>query len=678
MAQATPGFRLSRQQEQAWIAQQGSISALNVCCAFAVSKVGFEGSVIRACLDKVVAEHEILRTVFERRQGIKLPFQVILPSVAPVWQEQDFSALNSDARETQLVELLDSEFRRVFDLEHGPVLAAHWVKTADNQGVLVLCGPAVILDFESLKILARQLFDHLGSNSAEHEILQYADVSEWQSELQRSEDEHAEHARQHWQSVVTKPFSLPLEKSAHDPFASSTIEIGIETALIEEIAARFSQSIEDVLFAGWQTAVFRWTAQPFPVLSRSFSGRTYEEVTQSIGPYAKSLPVEGRFDADYTFEEIVSRAAQSREEALAAEDYYPSLGDSRDEVRFQFLDLDGASRVGAVEFRVADSRVLQDAFRVRLTCLKQADGLKLQLDYDNTRFSRFAAESMAKSFSALIRSACRNPEIPVARLNCLSEERASVILNDWNRTEKKFPREARFEKLFELQARLTPDRPAVACSGRQLTYRSLDLDSNRLARHLRGAGVTTNSLVGLFLDPSIEVMTCVLAIMKAGGAYVALNPESPTVRLQHHLRSVGCLIAGKRLLPQIPADFAGRVIVVEDENWKSQDSTTLSTIATSEDLAYVIYTSGSTGIPKGVGVRHRNLVNYSTFICDRLALKPREALNFATVSTLAADLGNTCIFPALISGGCVHIVPYEIATDAERFAKYNDCMPSTF
>src|SRR6185436_9404221 len=167
-------------------------------------------------------------------------------------------------------------------------------------------------------------------------------------------------------------------------------------------------------------------------------------------------------------------------------------------------------------------------------------------------------------------------------------------------------------------------------------------------------------------------MLAVLAILKAGGAYVPLNPDNPPARLKQQLEGVAALITETKLAGQMPP-FSGSILALDGDRqlWANEPKLNPAPKTTPESLMYVIYTSGSTGVPKGVGVRHRNVVNYSHFVTQKLQLnKYPEGLQFATVSTLGADLGNTCIYPSLISGGCLHIIGYETATDGVRFGEY--------
>jgi amino acid adenylation domain-containing protein len=231
--------------------------------------------------------------------------------------------------------------------------------------------------------------------------------------------------------------------------------------------------------------------------------------------------------------------------------------------------------------------------------------------------------------------------------------------------------------LFEEQAERVPDRVAVRCGEVAFTYRELNERANQLGHYLRRLGVGPDRPVGLCLERSAETMVAVLGILKAGGAYVPLNPDNPPARLLQQLSGAAAVITESKLAGQIPAvvgqECPTHTIVLDRDQqaWGNEPKTNPAANASPDNLVYVIYTSGSTGVPKGVAVRHRNLVNYADFIVKRLDLSEHpDGLQFATVSTLGADLGNTCIYPSLISGGTLHIIAYETSTDARALAEY--------
>lgn len=244
------------------------------------------------------------------------------------------------------------------------------------------------------------------------------------------------------------------------------------------------------------------------------------------------------------------------------------------------------------------------------------------------------------------------------------------MLCEWNFAPGEFPDRC-FHQLFEEQASRTPDAPAAASEGRQLTYRELNERANQLAHHLRELGLGPEKCAALYLERSLEVVVGLLAILKAGGAYVALDPAFPADRLAFMLEDAGpaVVLTQAGLRPQLPPTQAGVFSLDDDWTRLAASSTENPNSGVGpEHPVYVIYTSGSTGRPKGVVVEHRNLVNYVCGIVRRLGLPP--GLRYATVSTFAADLGHTVVFPPLITGGALHVIGLDRISEPVPLAEY--------
>jgi amino acid adenylation domain-containing protein len=224
-------------------------------------------------------------------------------------------------------------------------------------------------------------------------------------------------------------------------------------------------------------------------------------------------------------------------------------------------------------------------------------------------------------------------------------------------------------ELIEAQARRTPHSPAVAFEGASLTYAELERRAARLAAHLGRLGAGPDARVGLFVERSLEMVVGILAILKAGAAYVPMDTAYPPERLAFMLSDAGVelLLTQASLLAKLPL-CAAQFVRVDEFDWAGAQVAAPEPRVGAENLAYVIYTSGSTGRPKGVGIEHRNIVNYVLGVAERLRLEP--GMRHATVSTIAADLGNTVIFPALATGGCLHVVSQERAESQALLSDY--------
>ena len=235
--------------------------------------------------------------------------------------------------------------------------------------------------------------------------------------------------------------------------------------------------------------------------------------------------------------------------------------------------------------------------------------------------------------------------------------------------------------MFEDQARLTPERPAVVCAGDMLTYAELNARANQIARFIRSHGAG-GRCVALLVDRSTAMIVGLLGILKAGSAYVPLMAGTPPARIQRQLAETGApmVLTESALQADVPVRDGAIVACLDRdrEAFGCQPVDDVPRLGASSELAYVMYTSGSTGVPKGVAVTHDNLVNYVRFIARTVGRRPvtdAPSLSFATVSTLAADLGNTSIFPCLATGGTLHIIEAATTLDGNRFAAYVDVHP---
>ena len=681
----TAGFRLSAQQERVWAHQQVSEG----CACAAVCAIEIDGTVelpkLRDALDHVVRRHEILRTVFHRQSGLKVPFQVIREMVEPSWgtaSSTNWESLRDEARSSR------------FDLENGPTLKAQLVELSSQRSLLVLSLPLLCADRRSLKNLVAELGREYASVSAGEDPMQYADVVEWQNELLESEDTRA--GRDFWRdSLRGRDFSglgslsLPFEsKSVAGKFDPKISAFPVDTTVLsklEGVGKKQNVSVPDFLLSCWALLFSRLMGREAITVGCDFDGRKYQELEDALGVFAKTLPIEILIEPDRPFDVVLQQVQRSLSEASKWQESFAwnkveGLQDATSlllPIDFEYCEVQGKKSYGDLSFKFAGIVTDLERSKLKLLAVRSESGLTLEFHYDSARFEQAAIERIAGYFQTLLASAVAAPETVVSRLPLLPESERHQLLVDWNQTATSYPQDRCLHQLFEAQAARTPDRLALVSGEQQLTYRQWNEQANQLAHYLRTLGVGPDALVGLCIDRSTSMMVALLAILKAGGAYVALNPDNPKPRLAQQLSGAVALITENKLLAQMP-EFSGKTLSIDRDQklWSSQPVTNPDTKTTPDSLVYVIYTSGSTGVPKGVGVRHRNLVNYSHFITQRLGLdKHPEGLSFATVSTIAADLGNTCIYPSMISGGSLHVIAYEVSTDPERLAAYTQKHP---
>jgi amino acid adenylation domain-containing protein len=669
---ATAGFWLSPQQKHVRSLQNDGRAYRSVCLLLIESDGSCDD--MTSAVERLVARHEILRTIYVRQPGMTYPFQVVLEKAAAAIELLDWKGISETERPSKLNDLFVAAQVRSLGPEGMPVVTANVVALTTNRYAIVLSLPAMAADRSSLNILAQELEQvACGTHTAsESEPVRYVQFSQWQNDLLEGTDGNAGEGFAFWNQHSGEDQLLPVpnERKQAGDFSPQlhACELDPNTLRqVRDLAAKENASEADVFLAAWQSLLWRLTGQPSFKVGVVFDGREYDELRAAIGLLAKTIPISARFDGDFRFREVVEHVRTTMSEAAAWQEYYApeaGVGTEPSVVFEQAKSVDSSA--------IKRLFCSNDSYKLKLSVVQRSGNVALEFHYDGSRFSHDFIERVAGYFQRLLTAATAEPETEVSRLPLLDDDEKRKLIHDWNQTSVDYASDKTFHALFEAQAAKTPERLAVRFQEDVLTYQQLNERANQLARFLRESGVGSGSLVGLCAERSVNVMVALLAILKAGGAYVPLNPDNPKSRSSHQLSGVVALITEHPLLSNLP-EFAGKTICLDRDAqvWANQSRENPLPNTNSGGIAYVIFTSGSTGVPKGVAVRHRNLVNYSCFIADRLRLSEfPDGLNFGTVSTIGADLGNTCIFPALISGGCVHVVSYDDSTDPQRFAQY--------
>src|SRR6266536_514555 len=672
------GFWLSPQQKFTWTIEQEvlRLSSRAVCL------VALHGSLdvdrLRDSLRELVSRHEILRTVFRRQTGMKVPFQVVLESCDFGWQHEDLSTSAEQQLGSRVHELFQTERTSTESLETAPVLKARLLSVAADRFHLILSVPSLCADDCSLQILVNELGTiYARQQNRLGEPFRYVQFAQWQLDLLESDEEDARKAKDLWGKRQFTPIEvgLPSEKKSEQPFLPEVHSLHIGTDLSTKI---LNSNSSGVLVSGWEILLARLSGQTAFSIGLQADGREYEELENAVGCFARTLPIPAEIENTFSFSDVLGQTIQTVHDAVAVQEYFAPevIGIHEDLVSYCYRDLGTKQTFDGVGFTLERIHVVSEPYKLRLVAVRrqseQGQELEFEFHYDSSRFERSSVECMAGYYVNLLTAALANPATAIARLPLLSESERQQLLVEWNQTASEYPKAECLHQLFEQQAEKTPEQLAVRCGEQTFTYRALNQAANQLAHYLRKHGIGPDRPVGLCLDRSAETMMAVLAILKAGGAYVPLNADNPPARLKQQLEGAAALITEAKLAAQMP-EFAGTTILLDrdQKQWANEPKKNPASNTNPESLVYVIYTSGSTGVPKGVAVRHRNLVNYAHCIAQKLELeKYPEGLQFATVSTLGADLGNTCIYPSLISGGCLHIVSYEMATDPHRMAEY--------
>lgn len=669
----TSGFQLSPQQKHLWLLGTQESAFHATVAVLLEGKLAVES--LKSALQAVVSRHEILRTTFERRPGMKVPVQVVQANLPPAWQQLDLQSVPAAQQKARVEEVFKQESRRAFALDRGPVLRATLLSLAGDKNVLILALPSLCADSATLRNMVREISEFYASHSSSEEVFQYADFSAWQNELmQQEDDDDAKAGKQYWADLLSgfvTAVKLPFEVKPAQAGVFQPESISFDTPA--QLPAQYANDPAAFYAACWQVLQWRLTGQTGVVVGYLCDGRNHEEVAGAMGLFARSLPIPHEFDGSRTFASVAQDLQKTRSNAYEQQDYL-ALDETTQDLPVSFVAEELPARYSAnnIGFSILKQESSNQRFHVQLRCVVTSGSVALELNYDPQYFSRSAAEAVAKSLAVLMNSAAQTPSVPIADLSIMDDGERQKVVSEFNQTAADYPRDKCIHYLFEEQAAKTPNQPALRFGENSLTYAELNARANQLANLLRASGVKQDVAVGLCLDRSAEMIVALLGIVKAGGAYVPLIPDNPKARLSHQLSETKApvLITEKKFLASLP-EFSGKIICLDRDTDLLSHQTRVNPehINSPENTVYVIYTSGSTGVPKGVAVSHANLVNYSHFICTKMNAND-QALNFATVSTLGADLGNTSIFPSLISGGCLHVIGYETGMAGNLFGEY--------
>ncbi len=431
------GFWLSPQQERLFLATREGASA-NAIALIDATQFGSEQQV-RDALQAAVNANEILRTVFRRMPGVKVPFQVVLPEAGIRWE-----SVAGDPEH-----FIQAARAQTFDLENGPLVHAKWI-TGAAAPKLLLVMPAVLCDAASLQLLVQKF----GSAAVpDEEAVTYVQFSQWQREFANADDEDAQAAKAYWETANSKLNAPPLPsvKASDAPFQLASVSFSLTADRVNRIAA-FGE-VESFLFAAWRVFLWRITAQQDGAIAVYAAGRQYDELRDLIGCVGKTIPVSLGIAAEARFSEVVQSGESTLQEALRWQDYYTGKLDSA-YAAFEYLDHSGTAGIHKLE-------ACGEPFALKLWARRTREALALELQYDAARLNTQTVTAWANYFERMLAAAIDNPDQLVTALPLLSEEDLQEITTAWNQTAAEYPRQSCFQQLFEAQAAQTPERVAV-------------------------------------------------------------------------------------------------------------------------------------------------------------------------------------------------------------------------
>ncbi|MCY1045102.1 amino acid adenylation domain-containing protein [Corallococcus sp. bb12-1] len=652
------GYPLSAEQRRLW-ATGGPSGTQRVR-----AELRLTGPLRLDALERALAEtgqrYEVLRTHLSRLAGMSTPLQAVaelsvglhrgVPPPEPVTQTPEEGPLRCTVHSE------DAQHHRL------------WLEL-----------PALCMDPFALRDLTTALGRAYAGEQGPDEPLQYIDYADWQREFLAGEDkaEAAAYWRQLAESLPA-PTTLPYERKegARAPTSFQVLEAEVaDTGPLRALAGRFSVELDTLTHAAFQALLWRLTGRGPVVSTLRVDGRAYEQLEGALGTFARSLPVVTTIPTDYRLVDLLERLRQThaahRKHAIAFDaDAYPSLVPSAAQApcAFRFVSWPDEEHAGT-RFHLERLEAHEDVAGLMLAVTDDGHRLALRLEYDAGRFEEADMRRLLQTYRVLLDELVAHPEARLGTLRLLDAEEERRVVHTWNATALSVEGGCVHEH-FATVAASQPDAIALVCEGVRLTFREANRRANQIAAHLRAIGVATGDAVGLCMPRSVDAIVALLGILKAGAAYVPLDPELPAKRLVFILENTRASVAvtTAELEGRLEGFTGTRVRLDADAaDLTSRSDADPSLPLDPEHVAYVLYTSGSSGQPKGVMVRHRGLTNLGAAL--------EQAIYRGRGPRLAVGLNASLAFDASVKqliqvcqGHTLHVLTDRIRLDGKALA----------
>ena len=667
---------LSADQYRVWFLHQltPDLVHFNINFAFRV-KGEFDPAVFKRSLNAVVGRHEALRTTFVCHGDMpQLAIRDTLALEVPVHDLRDMPAAEREEQARRAMQVLSLQ---PFSLSQGPLLRATIYRVEDAQWLVLFTIHHIVADYDSLKIITRDVFHFYNrergtvqAGALEPLPVQYADYAWWQNERMKA----GEYLKQlaYWKEqlggeipVLRMPMDRPRQAVVANRGAIVRHDFGRElTARLQQLSKDNGVTLFITLYSAYQVLLQRYTGQDDIHIGTPITTRSRPDLRQVVGLFINTLVLKSDLQGNPDFLELLKRnrkiafAAFARQE-IPYEKLVQELNPQRNlghnlffQTMVMLLEPEslGTAIAPGLDIQPFPLQKKTTTFELTLTFSVVDESLTLALDYNTDLYDESTVSNLLRHFDVLLNDIVKRPASKILDLNIVPAVQRNEIFDKYCGEPPSPIAPRRVHELFCEQARRTPDAVALRHLSAECSYAELDRRSGQLAQWLVRQGVQRGAIVGIMAHRSIEQIVALLGILKAGAAYLPIDPEHPADRIAYMLQNAGAamvLASGStacegagiavheleallRALVDEPVDAGHEVKGAPD------------------DLMYVIYTSGSTGKPKGVMVTHRNVVNHCKGIVERFGLVPQDkVLQFTSVSF---DVSVQEIFPTLLQG----------------------------
>jgi amino acid adenylation domain-containing protein len=694
---------VSYPQQAVWFLSKLAPDSVAYASQLSIRFVGqLDIDALNRAFTEIVRRHEIFRTTFSELDG--QPVQTIQPPWTVNLPLRDLRDVPLDQREGEARRLIEAECRRGFDTAKLPLVRWSLLRLNDDEHILIQVEHHFVHDGWSLARLLHELetLYHAftaGDPSPLPELpIQFADFAAWQREQvsRGASDKHLDYWKK---KLADRPPGLELPSDRARPnlqsFHGATQKVSLSAHLRRALGDACQQegcTLFMVMLAAFEALLYHYTEQEDLLIGTAVANRSRPEMEGVIGMIVNTIVLREDLSGNPTFRQLLKRARQTTLEAYEHEDLpfeklVEELQPDRDMSRnplFQVIFSFHDSQLPELKFPQVTGRMQYEfnstaKFDLDVVVMPrytrsagddQIEEIVVEWEYCTDLFDDATVKRLMDHYEAVLEAVLANPDRRLRDFSPLSATERATILDEWNDTRREFSHDKCIHELFEAQVERTPDALALIADNGQLTYRELNERANQLAHYLRARGIGPESLVGLCVPRSVEMIIAVLGVLKAGGAYVPFSLRNPSKRLSLMIEDaqLSLFITQRSLLEQLPATLPP-VLCLDDERESIARERTGNPAHTTTpyNLAYVIYTSGSTGMPKGVMIQHQSLVNFVEFVSDEYQLTPDDrVLQFASLSF---DASAEEIYPCLVNGATLVLRNDQMLGSPSSFAE---------
>lgn len=671
---------LSYEQERLWFLHQMNPDnpANNRPCLIRISGI-LDEKLLRMALNRLVYRHSIIRAHFPQKDGV--PYQLIHPYCELPIELIDFLSWSEEDRQIEIDRMIQKEIRKPFRIDYDMLIRIKILRTQTEEHLLLITIHHIIFDGWSLTCVLQEV-------ESDYQAL-VGGIQEPPKELSYQYIDYAREQRDAFASMAMREkmsfwceklsgelplLELPLDRprsqatTLSDGFVHFMFTVE-ETMAIKTTARRERATPFMVLLTALKILLYRYAGQEDIIVGSMVSGRKQAETSELIGLFVNTLVLRTSLSGNITFREAVRRVKKTALDGYEHQDVpfaklvseiNPPRIDSRNpffQVMINMHNMPKAeNRVSGLFFEDLEVSNGVDQLDLTLKASEKDGQLHCEFIYNQTLFEQATIKRMSGHLKNILASGLAHPEETIECVPLLSQEEKRQLLFEFSGTTANYPDKASLQQLFEEQVEKAPDAVALVCQNKQLTYRELNKRANKLSHYLKSLGVGYNDAVGVCLERSMSVIISFVAILKAGGLYVPLDPKYPAERLQYMAEQSKLKIVLNHIFTSTKIQFSGVPSVYLDRlqhDIDEQKEQNPARLVSGESLAYIMFTSGSTGKPKPVAVTNKGIIRL-VFNPGFDFLDKRQV--FLQLSSTAFDFSTFEIYGALLHGARLAII----------------------